>query len=272
MRIFSLVLVLGSLALAGISVSVAAAPPAKKVSTTSRPAPVVAPSNSTAITPKDGTGKSPPNFEAMLGLVDKLFPPQPDPDPARLMLARTAVAAMWPDGAYGKMVTGLMGGMFDRAMELKQSDLAALGGKAPKVDSKETRAGPSIHDQIAAKDPFFDQRMAAIRAVLVDEMTKVSTIIDPRVREGLSRSMARRFNAQQLTDIDAFFATSSGHALATQYMQIWFDPDMMRSLFGSLPEMMKLMPEMTQRIKAAEEKFPKPARPHAAPGGKPEKH
>ena len=70
----------------------------------------------------------------MLGSVDKLFPPQPDPDPARLALARTSVQAMWPDGAYGKMMAGFMGGMFDRMMQLKKSDLAALGEKPQNCD------------------------------------------------------------------------------------------------------------------------------------------
>jgi hypothetical protein len=213
--------------------------------------------------------KSAPDFGAMLGLFDKLFPPQPDPDPARLALARTAVGTMWPDGAYGRMMTGMIGGVFDRAMALKQADLAALGGKAPKVSASASEKEASIHDSAVAKDPNFDKRMAAIRTIVGDEMAKVSAIIDPRVREGLARSMARRFDGQQLTDIDAFFATSSGHALASQYMQIWADPDMMRSLFGSLPEMMKLMPEMSQKIKDAEAQYPKPPSV-AAP--KPDKH
>lgn len=216
--------------------------------------------------------KSPPDLGAMLAFVDKLFPPQPDPDPARLALARTAVASMWADGAYGKMMTGMFGGVFDRAMAMKQSDFAAFGGKAPKVGAAASGTNASVHDSALAKDPYFDRRMAAIRAVISDEMAKVSTIIDPRVREGLARSMARRFEAQQLTDIDAFFATPSGHAFATQYMQLWFDPDMIRSLIGSLPEMMKLMPEMTQKIKAAEERFPKPSPSSPTPSANVDKH
>lgn len=272
MRIFHVSAGLGCLALAGISAGATASPAPKRTEAHSRPAPAaVAPSTQTSAASTDAR-KSPPNFDAMLGLIDKLFPPQPDPDPARLALSRTAVATMWPDGAYGRMMTGMMGGMFDRAMELKQSDLTALSGKAPKVDASGAGKGLSIHDQAAAKDPYFDQRVAAIRAVLVEEMGKVSTIIDPRVREGLARSMARRFDAQQLTDIDNFFSTPSGRALATQYMQLWFDPDMVRSLFGSLPEMMKLMPEMMQRVKAVEEKFPKPPAVHPQPPAKQEKH
>ena len=52
--------------------------------------------------------KTPPSFAEMMKIVDKLFPPQPEPDPARLALARTSVQSIWPDGAYARMMTGLM--------------------------------------------------------------------------------------------------------------------------------------------------------------------
>jgi hypothetical protein len=73
--------------------------------------------------------------------------------------------------------------------------------------------------------------------------------------------MARRFDAQQLNDINTFFATPSGRALASQSMQLWVDPDMLRSLFGAMPEMIKLMPDMMQKMKAVDDKFPKPPKP-----------
>lgn len=202
----------------------------------------------------------------MLAVIDKLFPPQPEPDPARLALARTSVQAMWPDGAYGKMMTGFMGGMFDRAMQLKASDLPGIPGKAPKAAAAKDK-DLSVKEAIAGKDPYFDQRMAAMRGVVDEEVGKISAIIDPRMRDGLAKAMARRFDARQLGDINAFFATPSGHALAGQYMQLWLDPDTIRSIFSSMPEMMKLMPEMMQKFKAANDKFPKPAKE-----AKPAKH
>jgi hypothetical protein len=208
--------------------------------------------------------KAIPDFATMLGLFDKLFPAQPDPDPARLALARTSVQAMWPDGAYGKMMTGLAGGMFDRVMQLKKSDLAGLDPKLAKTDASASE-DLSLHDQAAAKDPYFDQRMAAIRDAVGEEVGKVSAIIDPRMRDGLARSMARRFDEHQLADINGFFATPSGRALAGQYMQLWVDPDTMRSLFGTLPEMMKLMPDMMAKLAAANDKFPKPEKAAAKP-------
>jgi hypothetical protein len=254
---------MGALALAVGSTAEAASalPEANSTKTVSSPPAATVPADKSSLT------KSPPNFEAMFGFFDKLFPPQPDPDPARLALARTSVTAMWPDGAYGKIMTNFMGGVFDRVMQLKKSDLASLDPKVAKTSA--TAKDLSLHDQAAAKDPYFDQRMAAMREVVGEEFGKVSAIIDPRVRDGLARSMARRFDAQQLNDINAFFATPSGRALASQSMQLWVDPDMMRSLVSAMPEMMKLMPDIMQRMKAANDRFPKP--PPAAKETRPAK-
>lgn len=228
---------------AGIATAAEAAPAAAKAATKPSTEPVAA--------------KAVPSFAEMMKVINKLFPPQPDPDPARLALARTSAQSIWPDGAYGRMLTGLMGGMFDRVMSLKESD---LGSMAPKKTTKvdPAKANLSLHDQLVTEDPYFDQRVAAMRAVLTEEVGKVSTIVDPRMRDGLARAMARRFDARQISDINAFFATPSGQALSSQYMQLWIDPDTIRSVFGTFPDMMKLMPGMMEKLQAANDKFPKP--------------
>lgn len=253
MRLLSISIATSAVVAAITATPVAASPAKPKM----RPPPIqVVPST-------QAEKKSPPNFDAIFGLVDKVFPPQPDPDPARLALSRTSVQAMWPDGAYGRMMVDFMGGMIDHAMQLKKSDLAELGGKAKPAAASADARDLSLHDEIAGKDPYFDKRMAAIRAVVDEEIGKVSVIIDPKIREGLARAMARRFDGQQLADINRFFATPSGHAFAGQYMQLWLDPDTIRSVFTSMPEMMKLMPDMMQKIKAANDKFPAPPKPAA---------
>jgi len=210
---------------------------------------------------------SAPDMSSFFAIFDKLFPPQPDPDPAKLALAQTTAAALWPNGAYGNLMTGMLGNMFDNVMKLKESDLPD-----PIKVKKQAAAGApdlSVHDQAVAKDPYFDQRAAAIRQVVVEELAQISAIIDPRIRTGFARSMARRFDARQLADINAFFATPSGRALAGQYMQMWVDPDTMRSMFTSVPEMMKLMPDMMRKVKAAAEKYPMPPK---APKSSPTQH
>jgi hypothetical protein len=258
MRVSGCCMLVGALALA-VAAPASAESSAQDKGNTAIPAPV--PSSPQAA----AHAKGPPDFGALLGIVDKLFPPQPDPDPTRLALARTSVRAMWPNGAYGKMMTGFMGGMFDKMMQLKKSDFAALDDKKVKPTAATTK-DMTVHEEATAKDPYFDQRMAAMRDVVSEELGKISVIIDPRMREGLARSMARRFDAQQLGDINRFFATPSGQAFAGQYMQLWIDPDTIRSIFASMPEMMKLMPEMMQKFKAANDKFPSPKKtPAVAP-------
>lgn len=196
--------------------------------------------------------------DAMMLLIDKMFPPQPDPQPARLVLAKTSVQAMWPDGAYAKLMTGLAGSMLDHMMQMKASDFPMAGTAGQKSAAAQAASDRTVHDAAATKDPHFDERMAAMRTVLNEEAAKISTIIDPRMRDGLARAMARRLDAQQLTDINVFFATPSGHAMASQFMQLWVDPDTIRSMVGALPELMKLMPEMSQKIKAVSDRYPSP--------------
>lgn len=233
----------------GASLIALSVPMSSAMATTAKPA-----------EPRPSTLGAPPDMNAILGMFDKMFPPQPDPDPARLALAQSTAAAIWPSGSYGTLMTGMLGNVYDRVMTLKESDLP--GAKPQKASA--AGSGRSLHDEAIAKDPYFDQRSAAIRQVLAEQMGQISAIIDPRMRNGLARAMARRFDERQLTDINAFFATPTGHALAGQYLQIWVDPDLMRSMAGSMPEMMKLMPEIMQKVKAASDRFPAPPKPEKA--------
>ena len=232
---------------------------------------IVMGSGAAAAVPESETAKAPvvkseapstkktPSFAEMMQFIDKIFPPQPDPDPARLALARTSAQSIWPQGQYGKMMESFMGGIFDRVMTLKESDLGSMApAKAKSAKADPAKANESLHQKLTAEDPYFDQRVAAIRAVLNEEVGKVSAVVDPRLRDGIARAMARKFDAKQLNDINTFFATPSGNALASHYMELWFDPDTIRSLFSTMPDMMKLMPGMMEKLKAANDKFPAP--------------
>ena len=209
-----------------------------------------------------------PDLGTMVALIDKMFPQQPDPDPARLALAHSAVNVMWPDGSYGKMLSGFFGGMISRAMELKQSDLTGITNTAAKPKGTTAHKEESLHDTFVAKDPYFDQRMAAVRQAIDEEAAKVSAVVDPRMRDGLSRAFARKLDEHQLADVNAFFATPSGRAFAGQYLQLWLDPDAMRSMMGAMPDLMRLMPEAMQKIKEANDKFPKPPKEPQVPAKK----
>ena len=188
----------------------------------------------------------------MMAVFDKLFPAQPEPAQARLALSRTTVRGLLPDGTYARMMDGVMDGVVERVLNLSGADFGETG-KDGKADAKLT-----LRDKAAKEDPHFEERMRIMEKVIGEEMAKIAAIIEPKLREGLARSMARRFDERQLTDINAFLATETGSAFGRQSMAMWVDPDVLRSMIGSFPEMMTALPAAMQRVEAATAHLPKP--------------
>jgi hypothetical protein len=200
------------------------------------------------------------NFDPaqMMAVFDKIFPAQPDPLPARLALSRTAVKGLFPDGTYARMMGGMMQGAVDRVMGLTQADLGMTAEKGKPADTM------TLKQKLAKDDPNFDERMRITERVLGEELAKVAALVEPAMREGLARSMARRFDEKQLSDINAFLATDSGRAFGSQSMAMWVDPDVFRSVMTSLPEIMTAMPEAMKRVETETAHLPKPKKDAAA--------
>jgi hypothetical protein len=188
----------------------------------------------------------------MLAVFEKLFPAQPDPAPARLALSRVTVVGLFPNGTYGRMMDSMMGSVVDRVLDLSDADFGKKS-KDGKPVGKE-----SLRQQAIKEDPHFEERMRITQRVLTEEMTKIAAIVEPKLREGLARSMARRFDEKQLTDINAFLATDSGRAFGSQSMAMWVDSDVMRSMVGSFPDIIAAMPAAMQRLEAETAHLPKP--------------
>jgi len=97
-----------------------------------------------------------------------------------------------------------------------------------------------------------------MRRVVGEELIKISAVMEPKLREGLARSVARRFDEKQLREINAFLATDSGRAFGAQTMRMWLDQDVMRSMMQSMPHMIAAMPGTMMRIEAETAHLPKP--------------
>lgn len=211
-------------------------------------------------TAKTATRKAAPDFAKMMAMFDKLFPPQPDPEPARLSAARGVSARMWPDGTYGALFDSFVGSMANTVLDLKPADLAMLddkkAGKATSAPA--TSPDPTLRDQLRRDDPHFDKRMAAITTAVRAEFARISPLIEPPLREGLSRSLARRFTEAQLAELNAFYQTPTGQVFARESMKMWLDGDVMRSTMSSLPVLMLQFPAAMQRVEAAAKSFPAP--------------
>jgi len=195
----------------------------------------------------------------MMAIFDKIFPAQPDPPAPRLALSRTAVQSLFPDGTYARMMGGMMHGIADRVMGMTAADLGAKPDKGRAADTI------TLKEKLAKDDPAFDERMRIMEQVIGEEFAKMAAIVEPRMRDGLARSMARRFDEKQLADLNAFLATDSGKAFGSQSMAMYVDPDVMRAMIGSFPEMMKAMPDAMKRVEAATAHLPKPKTDKAKP-------
>ena len=193
-----------------------------------------------------------PDFGEMMRMIDKIFPPQPDPDPARLQLARVSTQGLLPDGTYGRAMSGIMDSVATRVLNLNEAELGIKGKKA-KTPSTET-----LRESILKDDPYFDERLTIIKRIVGEEFQKLSAVVEPRLRDGLARSMARRFDARQLSDLNAFLATDSGKAFGRQSFAMWVDPDLVRSMVGAMPDMIMAAPGIAQRIDKETAHLPKP--------------
>lgn len=177
---------------------------------------------------------------------------QPAVDLERLALAKTAVAAILPQGIMQKIMkdsmaatqNAMIGGMFD----VKASDLGATGEGKDKT----------LREAIAEKDPHFEERLRITNQVMGEEMGAIMIQMEPAMREGMARAYARRFSVAELTEINRFFASAAGANFARQSFELMTDPELMKAMTSYMPEMMKQMPTMMEKVKKATAHLPPP--------------
>lgn len=164
-------------------------------------------------------------------------------DPARLALAEKTVAVLVPQGVYMRLMQQQFPAMMD-AM-LANMETVVPGGR----------------DKARAADPAFEERMRIMTRVMGEEMGPLMSRMEPSLRTGMARALARRFDPQQLTDFNIFFATPSGKAFGEQFISLFADPEIMGEMMKMMPMMMQEMPGIMKKVEAATAHLPKPAKP-----------
>ncbi|MBV8237903.1 MAG: DUF2059 domain-containing protein [Sphingomonas sp.] len=130
---------------------------------------------------------------------------QAAPDPVRLDAARVLVEQMFPPAAREQMVHVMLAPMVANVRQgLTQTPQFARAMEA------DPRAKAII-------ERYLDKQMTRSMEVLQKEL--------PGMVEAMSRAYARRFDAKQLGELSAFFATPTGRAYVGQSMTIMSDPD-----------------------------------------------
>src|SRR3546814_14631564 len=68
-------------------------------------------------------------------------------------------------------------------------------------------------------DPHRQQREDQITRIVKPLISEALVDLEPPMREGMAKAYARKFTADQLGDLNGFFATPTGHAYASERME-----------------------------------------------------
>ena len=179
-------------------------------------------------------------------------------DPARLAAAEVTIDYLFPLGTYERMMKGTMDQMMDSIISQSFDRPMAETMKGYGVDDAATEemGDASINDMMLERDPHFKERMQISTKVMTNEMVDLMTAMEPAIRETLANIYARKFTADQLAEMNAFFASETGGAFARDYMMVFVDPEMMQSMMSFVPEMMQAMPAIMKKVEEATAHLP----------------
>ncbi len=183
------------------------------------------------------------------------------PDAATIAQAREAAGHILPDGTYARMMEGTFEQLMDQimasVMDMPMGDLAAMGGMAP-----EEMAGietGTMREMMAIIDPHYEERQKISIRIMMEDMVGLMTELEPAMREGLGDAYANRFSAEELAQLNAFFDTPVGRKYAENSLSIFMDPAFMSKTQEMMPQLMKAMPGIVERMQEATADLP-PAR------------
>lgn len=169
-------------------------------------------------------------------------------DPAQLALGQATASKLLPDGAYGKMMDQMIGQFVKPMLKLDEN----LSGNqiAMKTGIDFDKANALTDEQrgavLAILDPGRNERNEGMFKVMTPMLMEVGKALEAPMREGLARAYARKFTPDQLTAVNAFFATPTGTAFAAESFAIQADPEVLSATFQAIPVMMtKLMGSAT---------------------------
>lgn len=184
-------------------------------------------------------------------------------DPARLVISQRVAQKLLPDGTYQKLMSGtmdqMMGGMMDQMKEMPIASLAKMVG----VSEAEVEAAPkgTLGEMMAIMDPHFNERQKLGMSAMMREMGVFMSSFEPEMRAGMAEAYARRFSAEQLTELDRFFSTPTGSTYASEQMMLMTDPAIMSRMQSMMPKMMQAMPGIIAKVKDATSSLPPPRKP-----------
>lgn len=208
------------------------------------------------------TGELDREFEAMSAMFGDIFgsaDPLTAEQETRVPMAQSVVLKLFPEGTYARMMNETMAPIMDGIMgnvagapAIMLIELTGLPpSKLNTVDEADLNAA------VALLDPSAKERNARIGQMTMRLISDMVVEIEPSYRAGLARAYAVRFTAEELADLDAYFATPVGSKYAAESFLIYADPQVMSAMNEMMPAMMEALPSMMGEIMEIAETYPK---------------
>tara|TARA_B100000678_G_scaffold121540_1_gene101709 strand:- start:734 stop:1708 length:975 start_codon:yes stop_codon:yes gene_type:complete len=195
---------------------------------------------------------------AMVGaLLSTMFQPDPLTEEAELRLpqAEAVAGALVPEGVYGRMMSDMMGSFTEPLFEM-----AKMGGgmSADELslytglygDEAYALTAEERSELTAIFDPVHEERATAGMTKITTVVAEVFDIIEPGMREGLSKAYAARFTDSELAEINAFFATPTGAKYAAQSLPVQADKHVIAGMMKSVPALIERMPQVIEALES----------------------
>jgi hypothetical protein len=180
-------------------------------------------------------------IDEAIALIEKIYGVDQLPaiPPAQLALAKKTTGALVPAGSLEKMMDNLYGKLFRGFLgEFGGVSDLMLSYKTGVESEKIAALDQPTRDKIA--DIFDPQRKAREEQIMANVKPIVSEVLrdlETPMRDGMAAAFARKFSADQLTQMNAFFATPAGSAYANEWMALQADPEVMLAIIRSVPPM-----------------------------------
>ncbi len=200
-------------------------------------------------------------MDAAIALVEKMFDTSdlPPIEPARLTLAERTTAALIPDGSLEKMMDNLYGKMLRTMLEETggNSDLSLsikTGVESDRIAALDADTKNAVADLF---DPHRKEREDRVVKVIRPLISEALADLEPPMRAGLAKAYARKFSADQLTELNAFFATPTGQSYAGESLALQADPEVMLAVIKAVPPLVTKFIDRAPTIEGQLKDLPK---------------
>lgn len=185
----------------------------------------------------------------------------PTPKADRLAVAEKIVARLFPVGTSERALRSTLNNMIipmiDRTLDLTVNEAIELFGVPEDLipEDQEENNERKIGDLIKENDPDFREKMDTLFDVYPEIVGLTSEPIEPALAGAMARDYARKYDLQQLNDLNLFFSSPTGALFANDFMLSTASIDMVQTALKEFPAIAENSEKIQEVSKRLEDVF-----------------